>query len=67
MPADDDAALAYLMAHPDRQDVRIAVGALRTGESWSAVRTRAHDSDEDVARGPDLVPGLLAAVRATFG
>jgi hypothetical protein len=67
MPADDDAALAYLMAHPDRQDVRIAVGALRTGESWSAVRTRAHDADDDVAKGPDLVPGLLSALRATFG
>lgn len=66
MPADDDAALAYLMAHPDRQDVRIAVGALRTGESWSALRTRAHDADEDVAKGPDLVPGLLQALRATF-
>jgi hypothetical protein len=67
MPADDDGALAYLMAHPDRQDVRIAVGALRTGESWSAVRTRAHDADDDVAKGPDLVPGLLTALRATFG
>ena len=66
MPADDDAALAYLMAHPDRQDVRIAVGALRTGESWTALRTRAHDADADVAVGPDLVPGLLEALRATF-
>ncbi len=67
MPADDDAALAYLMAHPDRQDVRIAVGALRGGQSWSAVRTRANDTDADVAKGPDLVPGLLTALRATFG
>ncbi len=66
MPADDDAALAYLMAHPDRQDVRIAVGALRSGESWTALRTRANDSDDDVAVGPDLVPGLLEALRATF-
>jgi hypothetical protein len=67
MPADDDAALAYLMAHPDRQDVRIAVGVLRTGETWSALRTRANDSDDDVAKGPDLVPGLVEALRATFG
>ncbi|WNB86136.1 PPA1309 family protein [Cellulomonas sp. ATA003] len=66
MPTDDDAALAYLMAHPDRQDVRIAVGALRSGESWTALRTRAHDADDDVAIGPDLVPGLLEALRATF-
>ena len=67
MPADDDAALAYLMGHPDRQDVRIAVGALRTGESWSALRTRSNDADDDVAKGPDLVPGLLEALRGTFG
>ena len=64
--ADDDAALAYLMAHPDRQDVRIAVAALRTGEAWTALRTRAHDADGDVASGPDLVPGLTEALRATF-
>lgn len=66
LPADDDAALAYLMAHPDRQDVRLAVGVLRTGETWSALRTRAHDADGDVAGGPDLVPGLVEALRATF-
>jgi len=66
MPADQEAALAYLMDHPDRQDVRIAVGALRTGESWSAIRTRAHDDAESVAMGPDLVPGLLEALRATL-
>jgi hypothetical protein len=66
MPADERAALDYLMAHPDRQDVRIAVAALRSGEAWTALRTRAHDSDDDVALGPDLVPGLLAALRATF-
>ena len=66
MPADQDDALAYLMAHPDRQDVRIAVGALCTGETWSAIRTRAHDDADAVAMGPDLVPGLLEALRATL-
>lgn len=66
MPADQEAALAYLMGHPDRQDVRIAVGALRTGEGWSAIRTRAHDADDAVAMGPDLVPGLLEALRTTL-
>ncbi|HEY8718313.1 PPA1309 family protein [Pengzhenrongella sp.] len=66
MPTDQDAALDYLMSHPDRQDVRIAVGALRSGESWSAIRTRAHDDDSSVAMGADLVPGLLEALRATL-
>jgi len=66
MPADPDEALAYLMAHPDRQDVRMAVGVLRSGESWCTVRTRANDDDDAVAGGRDLVPGLIEAVTATF-
>ena len=66
MPTDQEAALAYLMGHPDRQDVRIAVGALRSGESWSAIRTRSHDADDAVAMGPNLVPGLLDALYATL-
>ena len=66
MPADPDAALAYLMAHPDRQDVRIAVGALRSGEAWCAVRARSADDDAAVAGGADLVPGLVQAVAATL-
>ncbi len=66
MPADPDEALTYLMNHPDRQDVRLAVGVLRSGESWCAVRTRAADDDAAVAGGPDLVPGLVAAVGATL-
>src|SRR5690606_11924401 len=65
MPTDDDAAaLEYLMTHPDRQDVRIAVGVLRSGESWGAVRTRTDDADDAVGGSPDLVPGLIEALRA---
>lgn len=66
MPSDPDAAIAYLAEHPDRQDVRLAVGVLRDGPSWCAVRTRAHDDEKAVALGPDLVPGLVEALRATF-
>src|SRR4051794_26750111 len=66
MPTDPDEALAYLAAHPDRQDVRLAVGVLREGSAWCAVRTRAADSDDAVGQGPDVVPGLVAAVRATL-
>ncbi|UZN02051.1 PPA1309 family protein [Cellulomonas sp. S1-8] len=67
LPTDHDAALAALLAHPQRQDVRLAVGVLRSGPAWCAVRTRAHDSDDAVGQGPDLVPGLVEAVRATLG
>ena len=66
MPQDTSAALDYLLAHPERQDVRLAVGALRGGPSWCAVRMRANDDAEQVGQGPDLVPGLVAAVRSTF-
>ncbi|WP_341358687.1 PPA1309 family protein [Georgenia sp. M64] len=66
MPREADAAVEYLMAHPDRQDVRIAAGVLRTGESWCALRTRANDSDEEVGGSPDAVPGLVEALRDTF-
>ncbi len=66
MPEDPDAALAYLMAHPDRQDVRLAVGVLRDGSAWCLLRTRAQDDDAAVAGGPDLVPGLVEAVAATL-
>jgi hypothetical protein len=59
-------AVDELMAHPQRQDVRIAVGVLRTGEAWCALRTRAHDFDDAVGGSPDAVPGLVEALRATF-
>ena len=66
IPEDPAAALAFLSEHPDRQDVRMAVGVLRDGASWCALRTRANDSDEDVATGLNLVPGLIEALRTTF-
>lgn len=66
MPADPEAALAFLQEHPQREDVRLAVGVLRGGPSWCAVRTRRHDDATRVATGPDLVPGLVAGLRATL-
>lgn len=66
LPQDPAAALDALLAHPQRQDVRLAVGVLRDGTSWCAVRQRAADRDEAVGQGPDVVPGLLEALRATF-
>ncbi|PFG33847.1 PPA1309 family protein [Sanguibacter antarcticus] len=66
IPDDPAAALVYLSSHPDRQDVRMAVGVLRDGVSWCAVRTRMNDSDNDVAVGADLVPGLIEGLLSTF-
>lgn len=66
MPTDPDAAVTYLMDHPQRQDVRIAAGVLRSGESWCVLRSRTNDSDDAVAGAPDAVPGLVHALAATF-
>lgn len=66
MPADADGGIDYLMNHPDRQDVRIAAGVLRTGESWCALRSRANDDDAAVGGGPTAVPGLVEALAATL-
>lgn len=66
IPQDPAAALDYVTNHPDRQDVRMAAGVMRSGETWCAVRTRGNDSDLDVGHGPDLIPGLLAAVASTL-
>jgi hypothetical protein len=66
VPRDPDAATEYAAAHAAREDVRIAVGALRTGERHCVVRLRSHDFDEALVQGADVVPALVAAVRETL-
>lgn len=66
LPADPDAAVEQLLAHPAREDVRMAAGVLRSGHSACALRTRRHDDDAAVASGTDLVPGLVEALRRTL-
>ena len=66
LPDDPDAAVTALANHPERKDVRLVVAVLRGGASICLLRQRDHDSDDAVATGPDLAPGLVAALRATF-
>lgn len=69
LPEDPAAALAVVDAHPDRHEVRIAVAVLREegpGTTGTVVRRREDDDDLRVVVGEDLVPGLAAALRATF-
>lgn len=66
LPDDPDAAMEALARHPDRQDVRLLAAVMRDGRSVCLIRQRAHDSDDAVATGPDLAPGLVAALKATF-
>ena len=58
--------LAFLRARPDREDIRMVVGVLRSGESWCALRSRSHDDDASVYQGEQLVPGLVEALTTTF-
>jgi hypothetical protein len=66
VPDDAAEASAYATAHPAREDVRIAVGVLRTGATHCVVRLRSHDSDDALIHGPDVVPGLVQALHETL-
>ena len=65
-PEDPEEAIQFISNHPSRADVRLAVGALRTGESWCALRTKAFDSDNKVGQGTHLVPNLVDALLASL-
>ncbi|MDP9395826.1 MAG: PPA1309 family protein [Actinomycetota bacterium] len=66
MPEGESEALRWLAEHPERQEVRIAVGVLRNGHSECAIRLRSHDEDTSVMSGRDLVPGLVDALAGTL-
>lgn len=66
VPEDPEAAAEYAASHPQREEARVVAGALRTGESFCAIRQRAHDEDDMVLAGDDLVPGLLELLLATL-
>lgn len=66
VPEDPALAEEFAREHPDRQEVRIVAGTTRAGSTYCALRLRAHDDDASVVGGADLVPGLLALLRATL-
>lgn len=66
IPSDPAEAHEFAREHPDRQEVRIVAGATRHGATYCALRLRAHDDDQSVVGGSDLVPGLLALLGATL-
>jgi hypothetical protein len=66
LPSDAREAEEYAREHPDRQEVRIAAGVTRAGATYCALRLRAHDDDQSVVGGPDLVPGLVTLLGATL-
>ncbi|MEP6665526.1 MAG: PPA1309 family protein [Nocardioidaceae bacterium] len=66
VPDDPSAAAEFAAGHDAREEVRIAAGVLRSGEAHVVLRMRSHDSDDALLHGPDLLPGLVAAVRETL-
>lgn len=66
IPDDADAAHTFAQEHPDRQEVRIVAGVTRDGSAYCALRLRAHDDEQSVVAGNDLVPELLELLRSTL-
>lgn len=66
IPEDAAEAERFAREHPDREEVRIVAGATRAGSTYCALRLRAHDDDQSVVAGTDLVPVLLQLVTATL-
>ncbi len=66
IPDDPAAAELFAREHPDRQEVRMVAGVTRAGASYCALRLRAHDDEQSVVNGTELVPGLLDLLHATF-
>jgi hypothetical protein len=66
IPDDRQAAEQFAREHPDRQEVRIVAGATRAGATYCALRLRAHDDDQSVVTGVDLVPALLELLTTTL-
>ncbi len=66
MPQEESEALRWLGEHPERQEVRLVVAVLRDGTRSAALRMRAHDHENSVLSGPDLVPGLAEALEETL-
>ena len=66
LPARPEEAVDTLAAHPDRKDVRLVVAVLRDGSSICLLRQRDHDSDDAVATGKDIAPGIVEALKASF-
>lgn len=64
LPDDPYQAAQWVANHPQRQDIRLVAGALRTGERHCIARVRS--APEELLGGPDLVPAVTAALAHTL-
>ena len=65
IPEDPEAAAAFVAAHPDRQEIRVVVGADRAGHRHGVARLVS--APDELLGGEDLVPGLGEALAHTLG
>nr|NLD41490.1 hypothetical protein [Actinomycetales bacterium] len=68
LASDDGATLAPTdaLSSPQRRDLRIAAGVLRSGASWCVLRLRSNDDPAMRLQGADVVPGLVEQLRSTL-
>lgn len=64
LPRQPSAAAAAVSAHPQRQEIRVVVGADRAGNRHGIGRLASQP--EDLLGAPDLVPGLVSALAHTL-
>ncbi|GAB3703904.1 PPA1309 family protein [Mariniluteicoccus flavus] len=64
IPADPQEAAAFVAGHPERQDLRVVVGATRQRITHGVARLVT--SPEDLLGGDDLAPGIASALAATL-
>jgi hypothetical protein len=65
IPDEPAAAAAYVAAHPDKQEIRVVVGADRAGHRHGVARLVS--APNELLGGEDLVPGLGEALAHTLG
>lgn len=63
LPDDPAAAARYVADHPERQELRVIVGATRDGHRHGLGR---HRASGELFSDPDLVPALAAALARTL-
>ncbi len=64
LPEDEAEAAAAVALHPQRQDVRVVVGVLRSGHRHGVARLAQHP--DELLGGVDLVPGLAQVLAYTL-
>lgn len=64
IPDDPEAAMEFVMQHPEKTDIRVVVGVLRDGTQHGLARLVS--DPEDLLGAADLVPGLTEALNRTL-